>query len=76
MPVPCGLDDVPQLRVLRLPAEFLPDFIAGGNENGRIAGAGGHYFGGDGVAVNLAGQVDDLLTEKPVPLPRLYTRLP
>ncbi len=59
MPDPGGAEDVVELGVAGLPAQFADGFLRTGNEDGRVAGAPGMDFDRDGVAGDAAGRLDD-----------------
>src|SRR5579859_1824957 len=61
VPYPGGADDVVDLGIVGLPAEFCDGFFAAGNQKSRVTGAAGMDFYGDGVAGDPADRVDDFL---------------
>jgi hypothetical protein len=60
MPQPGSTNDVVQLGVTGLPAEFADGPFGAGDEDGGIAGAARVNFGGYGVAGHAAGRFNDL----------------
>lgn len=59
VPDPGGLDDVVDLGVVGFPAELGDGFVAGGDEEGWVAGAPRLLLDGDGVAGDTADRIDD-----------------
>ena len=61
MPVPGGLDDGPQVRVLRIPSEDRSGLLRGRHELRRVAGSARALVGGDRVAGHVSRHVNDFL---------------
>lgn len=61
VPGPGAGEDVVEVGVFGLPAEVKLRLLGAGDEAGRVAGAAGFDFDGDGVAGDAAGGLDDLL---------------
>src|ERR1019366_8395962 len=64
VPDPCCLNNVVNLGIVGLPAEFVYRLLAGGDEEGGITGAAGADFDWDRVAGHSADGVDHLLDGK------------
>ena len=61
VPIPRHFHDRAQLRVLRRPAQLAADFVAAGDEHGRIAGATRHDTRRDRAPGDLARHVEHFL---------------
>jgi len=64
MPIPRMLDDRPQVRIPRVPAEDRLGLVRAGHEAGGIAGAPGRHGDGNRVAGHRPARLDDLLDGK------------
>ena len=75
MPGPCRSDDVAEFGGLRLPAKFGSNLCGVRDEDGGVSGAAGLFDGRDWVAGDAAIASTTSRMLKPLPLPRLKTRV-
>ena len=71
VPEPRGADDVVELGVARLPAEFAQALLRARDQDGGIAGAPGMDFRRNRMAGHAAGRFDDFAHAEAVTIPKL-----
>ena len=76
MPGPGGGDDVFELGVFRLPAQFADRLVRGGHQPGRVAGAARLLDGRNRLAGHLLAHLDDLAHGVAVAVAQVVEALP
>src|ERR1700736_4332179 len=71
VPAPGAFDDLPNIRKLRYPAKFLPNFAAGGNQHRRIARSARPDFRMDLLPRYLARGIDHFLDGESLPIAQI-----